>query len=900
MTEQEFLDLITRNKARVVLKRLAEIPEADRRQFGNAARKIFQRYDTAWYGTYSNGKDRPEDIARDGDALCIAMLATGVPSEFIRFGWRSLPKNTRIASVFAALKPSWIDRWAEVIVEENPRHFSTVQELHHQGLCHLPNTDAYIMGYYAHNQTKIDLVSDAFLKTDIWRFFEVEGGGEFSLASHDKYTSDANAWSTVISTLSAEGRLDRDRLLDASLDALERDFGQFRAGWYSRFHMKLAPTPVEMVVRTPQYLRLLGSMVPPTVSFSLKVLKQIDKAGALSPNDLLTAIEPGLQARQKSSAISALQLLKSCARKHPERSADVASAAVAALISEAGEVQESALDLIEQLDQTQNPKVLNALADFLDTATPSIKPRLSQLLGTRAADTEDPVAYPVPQQEALEPVRSAEEAVAIYLQLLEECADPFLMERAMDGVARFGAEASHLLSPLAKRASQIQKREADGGYSPGKYYQRSISTTALAWASGNSFEEEFQPLLKERYSGHRPFKIKKDSFEGLFAARSQEILGFVQSGHAVPLLSAPTDNRGYLSPTVLVARVQEYRSLGLQPGITDYKLALMRLAPEARDVALTDLRPATEADRALAYAMGADFPHETDKQLWAIAWSSRLPLKADPAIQTLVGGQVAGAGTPAGLEFDAYRYHSHGYSWPMPRIVVSPPITGQEDQILAFGMLHKDEPIYGKSLHANAWMAFANPWVSIARPAHSELYFAAGILELELDQKLAAHPCQAFLDPFFRPGCEPAAMAHALLAWYLAAADGAIGSVTTDGMATIIAQDKFDPSSFADAARKLVFQAGLPLRRWTQRMREISAISQQHADAVRVALSELLSQLPEDLPRDLGGILELLYELHIASETQLQNADLALSFASINAGGKAGKFAKKLASLSTS
>jgi len=329
----------------------------------------------------------------------------------------------------------------------------------------------------------------------------------------------------------------------------------------------------------------------------------------------------------------------------------------------------------------------------------------------------------------------------------------------------------------------------------------------------------------------------------------------------------------------------------------DFKAALLRLGPENRDAALADLSPETEAERALAYALGANVRPETDKQLWAIAWSSRVPLNVDPAIQSLVGGQIAGAGTPTVFEFDAYRYQKYDYDSPKPKVKMSPPVTEQKDTSLSFGMLHKDEPGYGGPSKPNLWMILANPWVSILRPAHSELYFAAGIVELLLNQKLAGHPCQAFLDPFFRPECEPETMAHALLAWYLAAADGAIGSVTIDAMATTIAQGTFDPSSFADAASKLVFQAGLPLRRWTQRVRAISAISQQHAYAVQTALSEMLSQLPEDLPRDLGGVFELLHELHIASETKIANPDLTKSLASINAGGKAGKFAKKLASL---
>ncbi len=151
---------------------------------------------------------------------------------------------------------------------------------------------------------------------------------------------------------------------------------------------------------------------------------------------------------------------------HPERSADVSLAAVSALICEAGEVQERALDLIEQLDGPQNSDVLSALKDYRESVTPSVKKRLSDLLGTQKADSADTTTtYPVPELETLTSVGSAEEAIVTYLELLEDCADPFLIERAIDGLARFGAEARPLLSPLAKRARQVQKREIDGGYS---------------------------------------------------------------------------------------------------------------------------------------------------------------------------------------------------------------------------------------------------------------------------------------------------------------------------------------------------------------------------------------------------------------------------------------------------
>ena len=63
------------------------------------------------------------------------------------------------------------------------------------------------------------------LVEDVWRVFEVEGGGENSLAAYDKYSSAENRWRTALVELGNDGSLDRERLLDASLDALQRGFG---------------------------------------------------------------------------------------------------------------------------------------------------------------------------------------------------------------------------------------------------------------------------------------------------------------------------------------------------------------------------------------------------------------------------------------------------------------------------------------------------------------------------------------------------------------------------------------------------------------------------------------------------------------------------------------------------
>ena len=898
MTPQAFNDLVMTGSGEEVLKALAAIPEKDRRKHAKAAMKIYKDYESAAWDHQLQGKPMPESVAKEFEAVSVAVLATCVPSEFVKYHWRVLPRGLKLANVFATLKPSWIDAWAEATVEDNPRMCEEVRELNRQGLCRIPETDAYILGYYVHHGDYGDLNSEIFLQKDVWRFFEVEGGGEFSLASHDKYTTEVHSWTHRLLKLCENGFLDRDRLLDVSLDALERDFGQFRAGWYSRFHTALAPSVDEMAARADRYLRLLASMVPPTVSFALKALKEIEKGSRLDTEALLTTIEPALQARQKSSANAALQLLKARAKQDPARAPEIARAAAAALISEAGEIQERALDLIEHLGQANDPDLKAILADYLPVATPAVLSRLTEMSGVAPDHVQETASYPVPELQQVTPVGSPDEAVSVFLELLEDCADPFLMERAIDGMARFGAMARDLLSPLAKRATQIRKRETAGSYSPGKFYQRPIAATALAWASGKTMDEELEPFFAPTYPGQIPYRPADESFEALFCARSGELLNFVSDGHAVPMLSAPTDNRGHLAPGALVDRLENYRSVGVDPGPVDLRLALMRLAPESRAEALARLHPVTEAERALAYALGADLTPDEDVQLWVIAWSSRQPLEADPAIQKLVGKEIAGAGTPARFEFDAKIHTSTDgkYSWPDPVVRVRPPIIPRAEARLSFGQSYEFEHAIWPDPQA-VWLSSTNDWTAILRPSHSEQFFATGIFQLELDQKLSNHPCQTFLRPFFRPGLTPGPMAHAMLAWYLAAADEAIGTGAVDALATIIAQGRFDAAAFGDAAHKLVFRGGLPLRRWTKRLAEISALSPDHSVAVQQALDAMLIDLPEDLPRDLGGILELLYNLHVASGSGLANKEVHARLDEVKAGGKAGKFARQLAGL---
>ena len=134
------------------------------------------------------------------------------------------------------------------------------------------------------------------LDVEAWRLFEVEGGGEDSLANHEKFFGDT--WGDVVPRPRRRDPATRERLLDVSLAALARDFATYRAGWFSRFHESLAPTDDERAQRADAYLGLLRSRVGPTVVVRRQRAGQ-DRStpGGCRPDALLDRIGPVLVRR---------------------------------------------------------------------------------------------------------------------------------------------------------------------------------------------------------------------------------------------------------------------------------------------------------------------------------------------------------------------------------------------------------------------------------------------------------------------------------------------------------------------------------------------------------------------------------------------------------------------------
>ena len=166
----------------------------------------------------------------------IAVLASCSLAQIKKRGWSLWPRQGDLR-VFEARKPPWLTEFAAWSLERNPMIWPSVRALERAGLCRRPDTDHYVLGMIVYGPSRhgppvreVLLNDPELLEHAVWRVFEVEGSGELSLAARDKYCRAELTWETGLVALAADGVLPRGRLLDASLDALERDLRNSERG----------------------------------------------------------------------------------------------------------------------------------------------------------------------------------------------------------------------------------------------------------------------------------------------------------------------------------------------------------------------------------------------------------------------------------------------------------------------------------------------------------------------------------------------------------------------------------------------------------------------------------------------------------------------------------------------
>lgn len=544
-----------------VREQMIALKEPERRKLANEAERDFDK--VVWRG----GHDRASKRWR---AAALAWVGTATARKLTTNFWRvgfELRKDPNLAgdvyAVLAARGRHFFETLSRGLLrDESNVGWPLVRRAVREGLIDRPDDPEYAAGMVfgvspVFGRPTIDvtyeglLADPEMLEEDVWLIFEHdvagtlananvwEDSGEEIAPGYPRYQRGDNHWLYALGRLASEGRLDRDRLLDASLDALMRDFRASTVGWYASLHEALEPTDEERRSRVDRYLALLTSSAPVAVKEGITALKSLDEI----PAEGFARVAPTVFAhRQKSLPLETLRLLETLA-KSDETARPVLLAAVAhALAHERVDVQERALKLLERYPE-EAPR--NELLAYVDAVSPTLRERVAALTGlaVAAAPTAAVDRFPEPRVpepgpgEPLAPVRDVDELIELAAALLEGHGDGDDADRFLDGVARLCAERP---ARFKERTAGLIKQAG-----PRNFWQPSpssgtelVAIVVRAWARG------------ERPKASMP----KPTLGALLAHRAREVASRAAHRRPRALLAFPAHAGGWLEPNVVAER----------------------------------------------------------------------------------------------------------------------------------------------------------------------------------------------------------------------------------------------------------------------------------------------------------------------------------------------------------
>jgi hypothetical protein len=529
--------------------------------------------------------DRNERHLRRQQAAVLAWAGTATAREISSGAWALVRLDDQlddaVYTVLAARGRGFMENLARMLLRERSFGWPLVRRAAREGVIARPEHPNFVggmifwvgtrNGHNAPDSVYRGLVDEPEYLDDVWELFEHDFGTDLGM-----WGQEDNRWRTALVRLAAEGRLDRERLLDASLDALMRDFRPSGLAWYAQLHEALEPTREERAARLDRYLALVASPAPPAVKAGLAGLKALDDG--VSAEELARAAPAALAQPQKTQALEVLRLLERAAKRDEVGRPVLLAAAANALGHERTDVQERAVKLIERYPEDAPRAELLA---YVDAVAPTLRSRVEELTGM--ATGPEPVAAPpleelgaeaavfvrerrwpeprLPQPapvRPLEPIESVDELIELSAALLEGQGSGDDAERFLDGVSRLCAERpprfTERTAGIVKQAGQIGPWELRRG-------RGMVACVVRAWA-------------------RRQYRRERENawtmIGGLLAARTLEVSERAASQIARPLLSTPTHEGGWLDRETLVERAQRTGRIFNRAGQADYAVAGFR------------------------------------------------------------------------------------------------------------------------------------------------------------------------------------------------------------------------------------------------------------------------------------------------------------------------------------
>ena len=913
--------------------------------------------------------------------LDLATLACCGASDCRRIepGWGYQEKrDDQIAEILIKRNPDWLDTWVgQRLSGEWPQiSWALVRRLFEAGVIRKPDSDRYVdlfvqaMREYSvkkpdpHTPISSRLLQRPdFLAEDVWRLFECENPAfqtdwVINYPSRPRPTN-YETWPDALVKLSSDGHVDRQRLLDCCLAGMRRDFKQNYLGGFAKFHDALKPSTAELQAREPTYLDLLTHPTGSIVTFAVRTLAKLNRAGKLDAESFLSSAAAVFAQPTKSSAVQTLKIAKALADKDSSFLPKAQSLAIAAMSHPNTDVQELALEVVGEVNEADD-SLRSQFRRQVANIAPRFQVRAESLLGTtdsgeqtgadpdeESGDLEAEIsALPMeirefvglagvmdrslppplrfqscdipaaPKREPLEPIQDIDSLLELAAHLVETVDSGDQIEQLLDGIARLGHDRGgnfgRLAAPLQQR---LEKGQGTSSYGLGMFW----SGLPLAMA-----DLLFTWLTGQRYHSPNNEWYVSNPVSEFSIVRLREVREIVVGGKPQQLLATPTHRGGWLDPQVFVARIQEHLSTGQSVYRADLMQAMLRLTPDGRADALRAAdRLKGDEGRLCRFALGGnDAPTKRDRKiagLWVCAARTRDPI--GPLTEPLapIAQKIPNLPDhlmPPNYEWRIETTRNQGHEFkklvfdgmteydtrPNKKESIGKRLASKLKPEIQFaewplGAMHMRPQYYGYLL-TDSIAPWRIEWLATQWPTNLESYYQYAALFLHQrfnDNTSRDAPAHFFLSPLFEPTRSWGDMAHLALCIGLTSKSADARGFAIDALISGIESGHADIETTAAVMSKLLDEGVLKLNRLPAAFEPVFSVSDLHCWWVGALVTRTLARVPE-LPKNAHFLFDI--ALQCLTKLKMRSPEsISVLLQGLKGSSKVAKLARELLQL---